>query len=100
MEIIKIELYHEYSNTDQCHYFGLVTENLASTQFIKNYIQWIWFYVGKKLPDKNIKILPYSCSNLIYGYKFCNCAEKQAEKIINQINKFLKDGTNIPANTK
>lgn len=100
MEIIKIELYHEYSNTDQCHYFGLVTENLANTQFVKNYIQWIWFHLGSESKNKDLKILPYSCGKLIYKYKYSNDAKKQAQKLLNRINKFLKDGTNISANTK
>lgn len=88
MEVVKIDLYHEYSKTDQCHYFGLVTENTASTQFIKNYIQWIWFHLGEKIQDKNIKILPYSCGKIVYKYKCCNDAKKQATQIFNRINKF------------
>ena len=52
MSVVKIELYHEYSEVDKCHNFGLVTENLQGSSFVKNYIQWIWFWVAINLKNK------------------------------------------------
>lgn len=101
MEQIKIELYHEYSKIDECHYFGIVTENISNTEFIKNYIQWIWYYIGynsAKIKSKKIKLLPYKSGKLLKKYKFCNDAEYQSIKIINRINK-KTHGTTTPTQT-
>jgi len=90
MEVIKIELYHEYSRTDKCHNFGIVTENLKESLFVKNYIQWIWFWVGLKLKNKEAKIFPYALGKLVYSYKFCNDASHQGEIIAKKIDSFFK----------
>lgn len=85
---IKIELYHEYSSIDRRHCFGIVTENLNNTEFIKNYIQWIWFHIGVNLQYKNTRIYPYKVGKLLYSYKFSNNAERQAKLIVNRINSY------------
>ena len=85
---IKIELYYEYSSIDRRHCFGIVTENLNNTEFIKNYIQWIWFHIGVNLQNKNTRIYPYKVGKLLYSYKFSNNAERQAKLIVNRINSY------------
>lgn len=85
---IKIELYYEYSSIDRRHCFGIVTENLNNSTFNKNYIQWIWFHIGVNLQYKNTRIYPYKVGKLLYSYKFCNNAERQAKLIVNRINSY------------
>ena len=85
---IKIELYHEYSSIDRRHCFGIVTENLNNSTLNKNYIQWIWFHIGVNLQYKNTRIYPYKVGKLLYSYKFCKSAERQAKLIVNRINSY------------
>ena len=91
MSVVKIELYHEYSEVDKCHNFGLVTENLQGSYFVKNYIQWIWFWVAINLKNKEAKLFPYRFGKLVYSYKFCNDANRQGELIAKRIDSFLKN---------
>ena len=93
MSVVIIELYHEYSEVDKCHNFGLVTENLQGSYFVKNYIQWIWFCVAINLKNKDVKLFPYSLGKLVYSYKFCNDANRQGELIAKRIDTFLKNKT-------
>lgn len=88
MEHIKIELYHEYSKTEKCHEFGLVTENLEGSCFMKHYIQWIWFYLALNLKYKEIKLFPYPVGKLVKSYKFFNDATQQSEMIAKRIDSF------------
>ena len=89
MSVVKIELYHEYSEVEKCHNFGLVTENLQGSLFVKNYIQWIWFWVAIKLKNKDVKLFPYGFGKLVYSYKFCNDANRQGNIIARRIDSFF-----------
>jgi len=80
---MKIELSYKYSNLDNEPQFGLVIEGVPET-----YARWIFFYIGRNL---NIKptIYPFNIGKVLYSYKFCNNAERQALLIVNRIKKQL-----------
>ena len=85
---LQIKLYHQYSELDKEHQFGVVTE---SNEYWNSYINWIWFYMGKKLGSKNYAIYPCSIGDAKPKriYKNCNNAIKQANLLVNAMDSIL-----------
>jgi len=91
---LQIDVYHQYSNLDKEHQFGLVFRNEEN---YATYIRWIYFYLGKFLKD-GIGLYPYSVGKKIKTYQYCNDAIRQSKLISDLINK--KNQTNGKQTTK
>lgn len=79
---MKILLSYKYSELDKRPEWGI---EIIDGENYEIYVRWIWWYLGKA----NISVYPYSVGSIVKEYKYCNDAKKQAQYIINRINKTL-----------
>jgi hypothetical protein len=89
---MKIELSYIWSDLDNEHQFGLVSEDVPTV-----YNQWVWFYLGVFLGMEHKYVLyPFSMlgnwrqGKILKSYKLHTDAERQARLIANRIIKIIE----------
>lgn len=89
---MEIQLTYRFSHLDKEKQIGILSlndENYAT------YMKWVWFHLGRMIGDLNYHIYPYSLipfggGKIVYTYKFCNDARRQAEMLATKICKVLE----------
>jgi hypothetical protein len=87
---MRIHFYRRFSDLDNVHEFGVVSDNPSDV-----YFAWVFFYLGVYLSkeDFNIRLFPYKVylwEKPVKTYKI-NGAEKVAKLITNRIKKIIND---------
>ena len=90
---MEIELTYRYCKLDKVHEFGIDIINQNDRSMA--YYYWVWFYIGKHLKKEDFMLYPWSRnhhhdSKVLYRYKYCNDAERQAKMIVRKINSTMK----------
>lgn len=89
---MEIQLTYRYSHLDKEKQIGILFKDGAENY--TTYNNWVWFHLGSMIGDLNCNIYPYSLigfkgGKIVYTYKYCNDAKRQAEMLANKIRKVL-----------
>jgi hypothetical protein len=61
---MQIEISHRYSELDSENQFGIYF--IDETEIYKIYIRWVFYYLGKYVDKKDIRIYPFSLKSDIF----------------------------------
>lgn len=91
---MEIELTYKLSHLDNEKQFGIKIINEREVHQV--YIRWVFYYLGVYLGIKDkFRLYPFSLKSdvfkgkVLYQYKYCNDAQRQAKMIVKKIIKQL-----------
>lgn len=82
---MEISVSYKYSELDKRQEFGI---EILEVKGWEQYINWVYFYLGAYFKN-HPHIYPYKVGKVIKVYKNCNDARRQAQLIVNKIEKII-----------